>query len=143
MTASLRENEREWVTKAACRGHDPNLWYPSRTGPNNSRAAQEICMSCPVRFECRADADSRDEPFGIWGGHPRPGTTLGNPSRTYTAFQQAPEDEPPGVFTASQCIRCGQFWSNNAGPRDNFSVVTKMCPECIGRLPIQGWSMIR
>src|SRR5882757_5843589 len=117
MTASLRDAERDWVTRASCRGQDPEMWFPSKSGPNNSQEAQRICLACPVRFECRDDAESRDEPFGIWGGVARKGTALGSPHRkTQYRPEPAPGDERPGVFTASCCIKCGLFWSNNSGP---------------------------
>jgi hypothetical protein len=41
-------------------------------------------------------------------------------------------------LTGCLCIRCGQFWATNAGPRDNFALVTKFCPDCTGTLPRLG-----
>lgn len=62
-----------WHEQAACRDHDPELWYPtSNRGPESDlpspsiRYAIEICRSCPVRKPC-ATAGLR-EPHGIWGG---------------------------------------------------------------------------
>lgn len=46
-------------------------------------------------------------------------------------------------LTGCLCIRCGQFWATNAGPRENFSLVTKFCPDCVATLPVRGWGMVR
>lgn len=144
MTASLRDTDRDWVVKAACRGHDPELWFPTKTGPNSGHEGQKICRTCPVRGECKLDADARNEPFGIWGGKPRKGTALGSPHRK-TKYLPEPEpiDEPPGNYAASQCMRCGNYWMNNAGPREHFSTATKICPECVALLPVEPWGLVR
>jgi hypothetical protein len=34
-------------------------------------------------------------------------------------------------MTAQQCMRCGRWWTHNAGPRENFDIVTRLCPLCI------------
>jgi WhiB family redox-sensing transcriptional regulator len=61
---------RDWPRYAACRGVDPELFFPL-AAPNTDTGKQELelalryCNGCPVRPECLADAlDS-----GIhWGG---------------------------------------------------------------------------
>jgi hypothetical protein len=96
-----------------------------------------------VRFECRTDADDRNEPFGIWGGVARKGTSLGSPHRNTPYPTPSPGIEAPGVFTSSQCMRCGQYWAHNAGARENFSTVTKICPDCVALLPVLPWDLVR
>lgn len=63
---------QQWRGRAACIGHDPELWFPS---PGDSRRAEEaraICAGCPVRAECLADVLAAPMPggrsYGIWGG---------------------------------------------------------------------------
>lgn len=56
----------EWLADAACRGLDPELFFPSR-GQDTSQALA-VCRACPVRFECLEAALDRGEKFGIWGG---------------------------------------------------------------------------
>jgi WhiB family transcriptional regulator, redox-sensing transcriptional regulator len=60
-----------WEELAACRGADPELFFPvSSTGPSLAqiRRAKAVCAGCPVREACLAYAlDTRQE-FGIWGG---------------------------------------------------------------------------
>jgi hypothetical protein len=56
----------EWRERAACRGQDPDLWYPER-GADVS-IAKAICAGCPVRADCLAFALGNGEHHGIWGG---------------------------------------------------------------------------
>jgi len=53
-----------WKADAKCRGIAPALFFPERGG--ESRAAQEICASCPVKEPCAAAG--LWETHGIWGG---------------------------------------------------------------------------
>ncbi len=41
-------------------------------------------------------------------------------------------------MTACKCVRCGLYWTFSAGPHENFTVVTKWCPTCVGLLPQMG-----
>lgn len=60
-----------WRHQAACRDHDPELWFSGK--PYEQAAALAVCRSCPVIDECRAFADDNNRingyPLqGIWGG---------------------------------------------------------------------------
>lgn len=55
-----------WRERAACRGIDTDLWYPTLGEPTAEACA--ICAGCPVRAECLDEALSVPERFGIWGG---------------------------------------------------------------------------
>lgn len=62
-----------WVNQAACRGVDPELFFPE--DPRNQldlRRARKVCVDCPVWKDCRDYAIRRDEVHGIWGGLSRP-----------------------------------------------------------------------
>ena len=56
---------RGWRDEAVCRGMGPTLFFtedePSRL------AAIAVCLGCPVRDRCLAEALHRTE-YGIWGG---------------------------------------------------------------------------
>lgn len=55
----------DWASKAACRQSDPDSLFVQGAAQNRAKA---VCMGCPVRTECLADAlDNRVE-FGVWGG---------------------------------------------------------------------------
>jgi WhiB family redox-sensing transcriptional regulator len=55
----------DWPSMAACRAGDPDALFVQGAEQN---VAKRICRSCPVRYECLADAlDNRIE-FGVWGG---------------------------------------------------------------------------
>ena len=58
--------EREWMDRAACKGMDPNLFFPERGDIKGVNKAIDICNSCPVKAECREYGDM--ETVGIWGG---------------------------------------------------------------------------
>ncbi len=55
----------DWASRAACRASDPDALFVQGAAQNRAKA---VCMGCPVRTECLADAlDNRVE-FGVWGG---------------------------------------------------------------------------
>jgi WhiB family transcriptional regulator, redox-sensing transcriptional regulator len=60
-----------WTDLAACRGVDPELFFPvSASGPalNQVTEAKRVCASCPVQPDCLAWALRAGESAGIWGG---------------------------------------------------------------------------
>lgn len=54
-----------WRQSGACRGLDPDLFYPERGA--DPKPTQRICADCGVREECLDYAMERRE-IGIWGG---------------------------------------------------------------------------
>ena len=55
----------DWTSLASCNTADPDELFVTGAAQNRAKA---ICMGCPVRTECLADAlDNRVE-FGVWGG---------------------------------------------------------------------------
>ena len=61
----------DWRDSAACRHHDPDLFFPEGTaGPALRQAdrARQVCQSCPVRTPCLRFAVRHGLAFGIWGG---------------------------------------------------------------------------
>jgi WhiB family transcriptional regulator, redox-sensing transcriptional regulator len=54
-----------WAALAACRSRDPDALFVKGAEQNRAKL---VCVGCPVRTECLADAlDNRVE-FGVWGG---------------------------------------------------------------------------
>ena len=54
----------DWGTLANCRGMGDAL-FPEAV---DQKRARGVCMGCPVRFDCLAEAlDNRIE-WGVWGG---------------------------------------------------------------------------
>ena len=68
----LEVDLQPWRREAACRGLDPELFYPRRTDSASGRvdreAAKAVCKPCPVRPECLDHALAAGERHGIWGG---------------------------------------------------------------------------
>lgn len=55
----------DWTTRARCRTTDPDDLFVQGAAQNRAKV---VCLGCPVRTECLADAlDNRVE-FGVWGG---------------------------------------------------------------------------
>ena len=61
-----------WRGRAACRGEDPELFFPvGSSGPAALAqivAAEAICARCPVREACLRFALDTGQDYGIWGG---------------------------------------------------------------------------
>ncbi len=55
-----------WTARAACRGMDPDTFFPGRGAP--TREAKAVCARCPVKADCLKAALEERERFGIWGG---------------------------------------------------------------------------
>ncbi len=58
----------EWVNQAACRDHDPDMWFPPVGNRSTYQAAVAICADCPVRLACLNYAVTNRIRFGVWGG---------------------------------------------------------------------------
>lgn len=66
-----------WQDRAACIGHDPELWFADTAAqpgpqPDHYRLtvvnAKAICRRCEVRDECLAFCLETGQTHGIWGG---------------------------------------------------------------------------
>lgn len=55
----------EWAQRGICRTSDPDLLFVQGAAQNRAKA---VCMGCPVRTECLADALDNEIEFGVWGG---------------------------------------------------------------------------
>lgn len=55
-----------WQQKAACRGINPDLFFPDRG--ENTTNAKHVCAGCPVTDDCLMYAIVNLEISGIWGG---------------------------------------------------------------------------
>lgn len=64
--ASSLPDPPAWREHGACRGVDPNIFFPERG--ESCVEAKAICAGCPVRGECLDYALDLGEKFGIWGG---------------------------------------------------------------------------
>ncbi len=61
-----------WISQAACRDADPELFFPERGHARQGTKAKQICAACPVQGPCRdlavRAASGRNEDHGIFGG---------------------------------------------------------------------------
>ena len=66
LTAMLADRPA-WHRLAACRDHDPALWFPARG--DDTRPAKAVCAECPVAGPCLDWAlDQGPELEGLWAG---------------------------------------------------------------------------
>jgi WhiB family redox-sensing transcriptional regulator len=55
----------DWTAEAACQNRQPDELFVKGAAQNR---AKQLCLGCPVRTECLAEAlDNRIE-WGVWGG---------------------------------------------------------------------------
>lgn len=64
----VRDADRSWMDRAACRGVDPDLFHPDRGANLVMREAKAVCAGCPVRARCLHYALETREIYGVWGG---------------------------------------------------------------------------
>jgi WhiB family redox-sensing transcriptional regulator len=63
-----------WNDAAACKGRDTSVFFPPNvTEKKEDRllreaAAKAMCQGCPVKDVCLADAMTKRDFNGIWGG---------------------------------------------------------------------------
>lgn len=57
-----------WRRRAACRGIDAEVFYPSTDDETDAAPAKAICEQCPVREPCLEHALASREREGVWGG---------------------------------------------------------------------------
>ena len=60
-----QDTAHDWTTTAACSKADPDDLFVTGAAQNRAKA---LCMGCPVRVECLADALDNHVEFGVWGG---------------------------------------------------------------------------
>jgi WhiB family redox-sensing transcriptional regulator len=53
-------------TVLPCWTEDPDLFFAE--SPADVETAKALCVSCPLRARCLAEALERREPWGVWGG---------------------------------------------------------------------------
>ena len=63
--------ERDWMQHAACRGMNPDIFYPERGDMHSYRLATQTCQTCTVQHDCATYGLQLDEQHltpGIFGG---------------------------------------------------------------------------
>jgi WhiB family redox-sensing transcriptional regulator len=59
-------NERSWRHQAACKGMDPDTFFPAAGDWHAMQEAKAVCATCPVSTQCSEAA--RTEHTGVWAG---------------------------------------------------------------------------
>jgi WhiB family redox-sensing transcriptional regulator len=58
-------NTPDWRVSASCQDTDPDGLFVRGAEQNRAKV---VCMGCPVRTECLAEALDNRISFGVWGG---------------------------------------------------------------------------
>ena len=64
--AAMADHDFEWRMAGACRGLNPDIFYPDED--SEADVAKAICESCVVQVACLEHALLRREKVGVWGG---------------------------------------------------------------------------
>lgn len=70
-TSVMSYQQHGWEARGACRGSDPDLFFPvAARGPalRQLAKAKQVCERCPVRVQCLEYALQSGQSFGVWGG---------------------------------------------------------------------------
>ena len=62
----LTQMNLSWRQSAACRGVDPDIFYPA--SEEEADEAKSVCAQCNVRQACLEHALTARERDGVWGG---------------------------------------------------------------------------
>lgn len=106
----------DWRTQAACKGVDPDLFFPTRGagGFTDIREAKKVCDTCPVQPECLEYALVSGETVGVWGGMSERQRKRIRSARSLRQSRPRPRPE------------CG----TNSGYRYHYRQNEKACFEC-------------
>lgn len=106
-----------WWERAACKGYDLALFFPSADKRNRYTQARRICAVCPVRAECLADAVATDDAYGMRGGLTPFERGWHGARKTFAGT--------PGLGHGDAAGTVRGFWRE-------LSAGLKPCPECRG-----------
>lgn len=60
--------DRDWMVRAVCREHDPEMFAPNVSDKWSRNRAIAVCGQCPVLAECAAYAERVGATYGVWAG---------------------------------------------------------------------------
>ena len=63
---TLASRDKAWLDRGACRGLDPQIFYPGED--DDATEAKSICAECNVRVTCLEYALTFRIDHGVWGG---------------------------------------------------------------------------
>lgn len=60
------QRDTAWRDRGACRGLDPEIFYPETD--EEAEEAKAVCQACSVQASCLEHALTHREKEGVWGG---------------------------------------------------------------------------
>lgn len=59
----------DWTALAACRGTNPEIFFPTRIDTTDAATAAAFCDHCPVAPQCLHAAHTEPRTYGVRAGH--------------------------------------------------------------------------
>jgi len=106
--SKARPADSTWLSRAACRSVDPDLFFPvSATGSSVEQAARAkaVCAKCPARLECLVFALRTGQAHGVWGGLTEEERSTKARSGRWKAPRESGENRANSVVTSSTKLR--------------------------------------
>lgn len=104
----------EWFELAACRGMNPELFFPARG--ESVAQTKAVCRECDVQAECLAYAMNTGEHHGMWGGfseRERRRLRAGQSARQERPIEHGTEGGARAHYRRREplCEPCRQAWN--------------------------------
>jgi len=114
-------HDTSWVTRAACRDADPELFSPLGHAHVVIAQAVSVCARCPmdVRLACLLEGEATGDAWTVRGGR------TGPERDAHRLRGLRPQEYPPHKPGVVWCRRCHLHYTYN---RDDPSL--KLCPGC-------------
>lgn len=103
------DKAEDWRLRAACRDHDPELFFNDTQGALSIRQADEakaVCQRCPVISSCYAWVTANPQPYGIFAGLTPEQRRGGKPKLRWCECCSNSFDLDPLHPNARLCLAC-------------------------------------
>ena len=100
---------RDWMKDAACRGVDPELFFPHTEG--NPMPAIRVCRGCTVADACLEYALDTKAGFGVWGAMLMQERSNRPPKKVSSEHvaPRAQKHRPKKISNSGTCRDCGAW----------------------------------
>lgn len=121
--AHIEPSDR-WQDHAACRGMDPDIFFPDNRGGAQDLdrwgPARRICAPCPVRDKCLQTALDDNETAGVFGGM--------TPTQRKAMRQRNPRNSTETKVCSKCCVTRGIYdFHRSAASADGHKPHCKAC----------------
>jgi hypothetical protein len=126
--------DREWMSRAACRDMDVDVFFPHDTDEAGIAAAKRVCHGCPALSDCLDYAVETMQKHGVWGATTAKGrANVRRRRRARLAAVDAPTPEPVKAVREKLCNSCGVIQPASAFGKDvgKKTGLHHRCRDCV------------